>query len=196
MSLSHKLVLASTSRYRRGLMERLGVPFEAVAPGVDETNPGLEPDALAVFLAEQKARAVPPQPATLVIGSDQVVDLDGEVLGKPGTAEAAVAQLQRLAGRAHRLVTAVAVVDEAGRCETAVDVHTLTMRELSLDALRRYVAHDQPLDCCGSYMLEGRGVALFDTVEADAVTADDTAIIGLPMMKLLAVLRRFGVDII
>ncbi len=191
-----KLILASTSRYRHALMARLGVPFEAVGSGVDETNPGLGPDALALYLAEAKARAVPAEPAALVIGSDQVVDLDGDVLGKPGSVEAAVDQLARLSGRSHRLITAVAVVDSERRCETAVDVHTLTMRQLPRETLRRYVEHDMPLDCCGAYRLEGRGIALFETIEADPVTADDTAIIGLPLMKLLAVLRRFGFDLL
>ena len=188
------LVLASTSPYRRVLLDRLGVPFSTIAPGVDETNPGLAPHELAIDLAEKKARAVPCAPGTLVIGSDQVVDLDGEVLGKPGTAEKAVAQLKRLQGRSHRLITAVAVCDSSGRCVVDVDVHVLTMRKLSEPMLRRYVAHDHPLDCCGAYMLDRRGIALFECIEADPETADDTAIIGLPMMKLLAILRRFGWD--
>jgi len=194
-----RLVLASTSRYRKGLMERLGIPFDTIGSGVDETNPGLDPDALALHLAIEKARAVAQSeatPGTLVVGSDQVVDLDGDVLGKPGTVDRAAAQLERLAGRSHRLVTALAVVDHEGRCETAVDVHVLTMRDLSPATLRRYVETDQPLDCCGAYMLDRRGIALFERIEADPETADDTAIIGLPMMKLLAVLRRFGVDVL
>jgi len=189
-----RLVLASTSRYRRALLERLGVAFDAIAPYCDETaHPHLAPDALALTLAREKATSVPVADA-LVIGSDQVVDLDGEVLGKPHTAEAAVAQLARLQGRAHRLVTAVAVHEVGGRTLEAVDVHTMHMRPLDDVALRAYVAHDQPLDCAGSYRLEARGVALFARVEADPETADDSAIVGLPIMKLLRLLRELGVD--
>lgn len=191
-----RLVLASTSRYRRALLERLGVPFTARAPDCDETRyPEKAPQDLAATLAREKATSLLDEPAgTLVIGSDQVVDLDGEVLGKPHTAEAAVAQLARLQGRAHRLVTAVAVHEVGGRTLEAVDVHTMHMRPLDDVALRAYVAHDQPLDCAGSYRLEARGVALFARVEADPETADDSAIVGLPIMKLLRLLRELGVD--
>lgn len=192
-----RLVLASTSRYRRQLLGRLGVPFEAVAPACHEENPdGLPPLELARELSIRKARAVSIS-SGLVIGSDQVVDLDGEVLGKPGTAERAVDQLCRLAGREHRLITGVAVRDAAdGRLEVDVDVHRLTMRALDRATLAAYVAHDQPLDCAGSYLLERRGIALFERIEADPDTADDTAIIGLPLQKLCRLLRRFGYDVL
>lgn len=189
-----RLILASTSKYRRGLLERLGLDFDCVAPGVDETNPGLDPAALAVHLAVEKARAVPCPSGHLVIGSDQVVDLDGEILGKPGTREAAISQLERLQGRAHRLITGVAVVDATGQCISASDVHTLTMRPLSRVQLAGYVDHDEPLDCCGAYMVDRRGIALFEHIQADPEVADDTAIVGLPMMKLLRLLRQFGYD--
>ncbi len=190
-----RLVLASTSPYRRQLLERLGLPFEVRSPGVDEAaHRDLAPDAQATRLAELKAQAVA-APGALVIGSDQLVDLDGEVLGKPGSAEAAVAQLRRMAGRTHRLVTAVAVHDvDAGRTRTALDVHRLTMLPLPDALLERYVALDAPLDCAGAYRLEGRGLALFSRIEADPDTADDTAIIGLPLMKLIGLLRAFGVE--
>jgi septum formation protein len=192
-----RIVLASTSRYRRQLLERLDVPFDVAAPDCDETNgDGLAPRPLAQRLARLKALSVA-APDAFTIGSDQVLDLDGEVLGKPGTVAAAVAQLSRLAGRAHRLITAVAVVDgRTGAVAEAVDVHRLTMRPLDGAAIARYVAHDQPLDCAGSYALERRGVALFERIEADPETADDTAIVGLPLMKTLALLRGFGFDIL
>ena len=171
------------------------MPFQSVAPDCDESNPdSMAPLQLVRHLALAKARSVH-APGALIIGSDQVVDLDGEVLGKPGTATRAVAQLERLAGRTHRLITAVAVVEaDTGRAEVDVDVHELTMRSLDRETLVRYVAHDAPLGCAGSYMLERRGVALFDRIDADPDTADDTAIIGLPLMKLLRMLRRFGLD--
>jgi septum formation protein len=188
-----KLILASTSRYRKMLLARLGVPFEARAPGVDETSiQAPTPLELARRLAIAKAEAVR-EPVALVIGSDQVVDLDGEVLGKPFTAPAAVAQLERLAGRSHRLITAVAVHQvESGRTELAIDIHTLTMRRLDRRLCEAYVAHDAPLECAGSYRLESRGIALFDRIEADPETADSSAVVGLPLMKLCGLLRRFG----
>jgi septum formation protein len=190
-----RLVLASTSPYRRALLERVGLAFDVVSPGVDEEAlRHLAPEAMVRALAARKAEAVAADDA-LVIGSDQALDLDGEILGKPGTVERACAQLARLAGRTHRLLTAVAVRDTAtGRVEVALDTHRMTMRPLSEAQIARYVELDQPLGCAGSYMLERAGVALFERVDADPETADDTAIVGLPMMKLLALLRRFGVD--
>lgn len=190
-----RLILASTSPYRRALLERLGLAFDVVSPGVDEDAlRHLPPEVMVQALATRKAEAVAADDA-LVIGSDQALDLDGEVFGKPGTAERARAQLARLAGRTHRLLTAVAVRDTAsGRVEVALDTHRMTMRALSEAQIARYVELDQPLGCAGSYMLERTGAALFARVEADPETADDTAIVGLPMMKLLMLLRRFGVD--
>lgn len=195
---TRKLILASTSRYRRQLLERLGVPFEVRAPDVDEDAwRHLPPVEMARRLAELKARAAAAAGA-LVIGSDQVVDLDGAILTKPGTVEAAIAQLERLRGRAHRLITAVTVYDpDADRVEAEVDVHTLTMRaDLPRELLERYVAHDQPLDCAGSYRLEGRGIALFARIEADPELADDSAIVGLPLAMLCRALRRHGVEVL
>ncbi|PIE17729.1 MAG: septum formation protein Maf [Proteobacteria bacterium] len=194
-----RLVLASTSRYRRALLERLGVPFTAAAPRCDEgAYPGLAPDDLALTLARDKAESLAAAyPGALIIGSDQVVDLGGRILGKPGTAARAREQLAAMAGRSHRLVTAVAVHDaRGGHTTTAVDVHLMTMRPLDQAAIAAYVAHDRPLDCAGSYLLELRGIALFDRIEADPETADDTAIIGLPLMKTLRLLRERGYDVL
>lgn len=205
-----RLVLASTSRYRKALLQRvlepLGMSPDAVSPEVDEelsdAEAALPMAARATVLAVRKARAVAHRggfEGVLVIGSDQIcVDPDGEVLHKPKTEERAVAQLARLSGRTHALVTAVAVMrvrDGREELATAVDVHRLTMRPLGLDALTRYVTCDQPLDCAGSYRLESLGLALFDKIEADPDTADESAIVGLPLMKTLALLReRFGWD--
>lgn len=189
-----ELILASTSPYRQALLERLGVPFTAMPPDCVENtikHAGLTPLEVARELARQKAASISAlHPRAAVIGSDQVLDLDGELLGKAGSAEAAVRQLQRLAGRTHRLITAVAVTSPAGR-ETWENVSQLTMRPLAEDALRRYVAADCPWDCAGSYKLECRGIALFAQIETD----DQTAIIGLPLLRLTDVLGRLGFPI-
>jgi septum formation protein len=143
---------------------------------------------LARLLATEKVNSLISQhPLDTIIGGDQVVDLDGMILGKPTTVHAAIDQLIELSGRSHRLATAVAVWDE-GRLNTHVDITTLTMRTLELSAIRRYVEADQPLDCAGSYKLESRGIALFERIE----TADYTAIIGLPLMALTSMLRGVG----
>lgn len=189
---SPKLVLASTSVYRRALLERLGVAFTAVAPSCDEEalkDPALSPAALAAHLAREKARSVAASwPEAFVLGSDQLVEVDGEILGKPGTAEAALGQLMRLSGRAHRLVTAFALVRSDGWLSEHLDVHTLHMRALSRTELERYVASDRPLDCAGSYKIEAAGIALFERIEG----ADFTAITGLPLMALTSLLRELG----
>lgn len=184
-----RLVLASTSPYRRALLERLGLPFECVAPGVDEDAYSAgSPDELALTLARAKAAAVSAMcPGAVVIGGDQVVVRDGDVLGKPGSAEAAVAQLRRLAGRAHELISAVAVVG-AGRWWSHVDVTRLTMRPLDDGEIRRYVERERPYDCAGAYKIESLGVSLFDAVEG----SDPTAIVGMPLMALARGLREFG----
>lgn len=194
---THNLVLASTSPYRRALLEGLGVPFEVVDPAVDEEAVrNLAPEDMVRALAVAKAEAVG-RPGALVIGSDQCVDLDGTILGKPGSIEAAIAQLTLLSGRTHRLITAVAVHDPAlGRTEVDVDIHRLTMRTLESAQLATYVARDQPLACAGSYRLEACGLALFDSIEADPTLADATAIVGLPVLRTLRLLRGFGYDVL
>lgn len=207
-----RLVLASTSRYRQALLQRvlepLGQTFDTARPEVDEdlsdAEQALPVAERATILAVRKARAVAHREGyqgALVIGSDQIcVDPDGVVLHKPQTEARALAQLARLSGRTHALVTAVAVLrveatDRGETLATAVDVHRLTMRPLGPDALARYVACDRPLDCAGSYRLESLGLALFDKIEADPETADESAIVGLPLMKTLRLLReRFGWD--
>ncbi|MGC6488618.1 MAG: Maf family protein [Planctomycetota bacterium] len=185
------LVLASTSRYRRALLERLQLPFEAVPPGVDEgavKAQGGDPRALVEELARQKAEAVlARRPDAVVIGSDQAGVLDGRVLDKPGTEANARAQLGALRGRPHELVTAVAVAHPGGLMRFT-DVTTLVMRDLDDDEIARYVAAEQPLDCAGSYKIEGLGIALFERVES----RDHTAIVGLPLIDLVGALRSLG----
>ncbi len=186
------LVLASTSRYRKELLARLQLPFEARAPRYDEPDPGLSPLKTVQIHATSKALSLGGDfPDALIIGSDQLAALDDEILGKPHTEERARAQLARLSGRTHRLMTALAVFEPAsGRLETAVDVHELTMRPLSEENIRRYVERDRPLDCAGSYKLESLGIALFASIEG----SDDTAVMGLPLRLLTGLLLRFGVD--
>jgi len=186
------LVLASTSRYRAELLSRLGVPFSAAAPSCDEESGKqrqLDPRALALLLAEEKARSVAQQhPAAFVLGGDQLVALDGVILGKPHTREGAIAQLQRLRGRSHQLLTASCLVTPDGRLRTHVDKHTLSMRALSDAALGRYVDADQPLDCAGSYKIEARGIALFERIQGE----DFTAITGLPLITVTRWLVESG----
>jgi len=190
------LILASTSRYRRQLLERLGVPFTCTAPRCDEELLKVEygplpPRELAERLAEAKARSVAAEWAqAVVIGSDQLAHLDGDILGKPGSRAAAVDQLRRLSGRTHELITAVVIV-AAGRVLRHTDTCRLTMRTLDDAALTRYVAVDDPVDCAGAYKLEARGIALFDRIDA----ADHSAITGLPLMALTGMLAGLGLVI-
>jgi septum formation protein len=189
------IVLASTSRYRRQLLARLGLPFEIHSPNVDETVlTGEAPAQTATRLAEAKARAVATQfRDALVIGSDQVADADGNALSKPGDHVTAVAQLRALSGRAVVFHTAVAVVDaESGRCDVRlVDVKS-TFRRLDNDAIERYLARERPYDCAGAVKSEGLGIALFDAIESD----DPTALIGLPLIAVTQMLRTHGVDVL
>jgi len=189
------LVLASTSRYRRELLARLGLPFEAVAPACDEEalkDPELGPRELAQLLARAKAISVAPRfPDAYVLGADQLVEIDGEILGKPGSAQTALEQLERLAGKAHRIITAFALIAPDGSCEEHLDVHTLYMRDLSAAELGRYVSADSPIDCAGSYKIESRAMTLFEKIDG----TDFTAIIGLPLIALTDRLRAHGFEV-
>jgi septum formation protein len=186
------LVLASTSVYRRELVGRLGVPCTSVAPSCDEEalkDDRLAPAELALHLAREKARSVAAQwPDAHVLGSDQLVEVEGDILGKPGSAERALEQLTRLSGRAHRLITAYALMCPGGAVVEHVDVHVLHMRSLTRDELARYVSADQPLDCAGSYKIEARGITLVERI----IGADFTAIMGLPLVALTTTLRAQG----
>lgn len=190
-----KLILASTSPYRAALLGRLKLPFEISAPDVAEEAfkaRGLSAGDLVRLLAEHKARSLSARfPDALIIGADQAAEIDGRILGKPGSVEAASAQLELLSGRAHRLWTAVAVLDsESGRQEEALEVVELRLRALAPHEIRRYLDLDQPLDCAGSYRFESLGAALFESVSA----SDPTAIEGLPLIRLSRLLERFGVS--
>lgn len=195
-----RLVLASTSAYRRELLARFRLPFEVVAPGVDEDAAkarGLAPRALAEHLARAKAEAALAaladaggEPA-LVIGSDQVCALDAAIFDKPETRENALRQLAALRGRTHALITAVHLASSDGRAWDHTDVAHLAMRELDDVALARYVDADAPLCCAGSYKLESLGIALFASIDC----ADHTAIVGLPLVALANELARRGFDL-
>jgi len=188
-----RLILASTSRYRRDLLSRLRVPFTVEAPGVDESRrPGEAPAQLAQRLALEKARAVADRhPDALVIGSDQVADLDGEPIGKPGTRERAVAQLRSMSGRSVTFHTAVAVLRlDAGYQAQALVPVVVRVRQLDEAEIARYLDAEQPYDCAGSAKAETLGIALLDAIESD----DPTALVGLPLIRTAAMLRAGGLD--
>jgi septum formation protein len=189
------LVLGSTSPYRRELLSRLQLPFETAVPEVDETPGANEPPLeLARRLALAKARAVAAQfPDAVVIGSDQVADLGGQPLGKPGTHERAVAQLRLMRGQTVVFHTAVAVVCAATRFEQLeVAPVRVTFRDLSDDEIEAYLQAERPYDCAGSARSEGLGVALLDTIESD----DPTALVGLPLIRTCRMIRAAGVKVL
>lgn len=188
-----RLILGSTSRYRRELLERLRLPFDCVSPQVDETPlPGEAPAALALRLALAKARAVSQlHPQAVVIGSDQVADVNGKPVGKPGTHERAVAQLRRMSGQTIVFQTAVAVV----RGDTGFEAAELAsvqvrFRPLGDAEIEHYLRLEQPYDCAGSAKCETLGIALLSAIESD----DPTALIGLPLIRTCALLRSAGLD--
>jgi len=187
------LILGSTSRYRRELLERLRLPFTVHAPDVDETPlAGEAPAALAERLALAKARAVSAaHPDTVVIGSDQVADLDGSPIGKPGTHERAVEQLRSMRGRSVVFQTAVAVVRAStGYVGTALAPVTVRFRDLSDAEIEHYLRTEQPYDCAGSAKCETLGIALLEAIDSD----DPTALVGLPLIRTCALLRAAGID--
>jgi septum formation protein len=189
------IVLASTSRYRKALLERLGISFDVEFPDCDERKLeaiGGHSGEIALRLAHAKAASVRARRrGDLVIGSDQFVVCDGEILHKPVTPERACQQLQHLSGRTHELVTGVVILGPSGFDSAHVDVHRLRMRALEPDAIARYVECDQPLDCCGSYRVERLGISLFESVEGE----DFTAIEGLPLIAVARMLRKAGLQI-
>ncbi|WP_042426290.1 Maf family nucleotide pyrophosphatase [Comamonas granuli] len=192
--LPRTLVLGSTSRYRRELLARLGLPFTVAAPDVDETPlPAEAPRALALRLALAKARAVAAQhPEAVVIGSDQVADLHGQSLGKPGTHERATAQLQQMSGQTVVFQTAVAVVCAATGFEQ-VDLAAVEVRFRTLGGaeIERYLRAEQPYDCAGSAKSEGLGISLLDAILSD----DPTALVGLPLIRTCSMLRAAGLSL-
>ncbi len=189
------LILASTSRYRRELLTRLRLPFVVQAPEVDEIPlPGEEPRAMAERLALEKANAVARQfPEAVVIGSDQVADLAGEPLGKPGDHARATEQLRRMRGRTLVFQTAVAVVCAATGFEQRETASVrVTFRSLSDESIETYLRAEQPYDCAGSAKSEGLGIALLEAIDND----DPTALIGLPLIRTAHMLRAAGLELL
>ena len=188
-----RLILGSTSPYRRELLQRLQLDFEVDAPRVEESpRPGEPPAELACRLALEKAQEVAARhPGAVVIGADQVADLDGVALGKPGTHAAAVAQLQTLRGRSVLFHSAVAVVrTEAGLAQTLCATVRVRFRRLSDAQIERYLRIDQPYDCAGSAKCETLGIALLEAIDSD----DPTALVGLPLIRTCTLLRTAGID--
>jgi septum formation protein len=193
--LSRPLVLGSTSPYRRELLSRLRLAFQVAAPHVDETaRPGEAPRELAVRLALAKARAVAARhPGAVVIGSDQVADLDGEPLGKPGDHANAVAQLRRMRGRTVVFQTAVSVVClDSGFEQSDLAPVKVTFRALTDDEIEAYLLAERPYDCAGSARSEGLGIAILDAIESD----DPTALVGLPLIRTCRMIRAAGVRVL
>jgi septum formation protein len=189
-----RLVLGSTSAYRRQLLERLGIPFTVAASNVDEEPlPGESAVDLVNRLARAKAEAVARRhPKSLVIGSDQLAVCGRDILGKPGSGERAIAQLKSLSGQRVTFHTAVHVIhSDSASNEGHVDLTTVHFRQLSDEEIKRYVARDKPYDCAGGFKVEALGIALFNRVESQ----DPTALIGLPLIWLAGALRRNGFEL-
>ncbi|MEE4659338.1 MAG: Maf family nucleotide pyrophosphatase [Halieaceae bacterium] len=190
--MTQHLILASTSVYRRQLLERLRLPFTCVAPEVIETPlPDEAPDRLAQRLAIEKAAAVATgRPDALVIGGDQVCVRDGTMVGKPGSRAAAAEQLSASSGKRLVFFTGLCLMSSDGDMQTAVVASTVTMRALSDSEIARYIELDRPVDCAGSFKWESLGVALFERLES----TDPTALQGLPLITLCDMLRHAGLD--
>ena len=188
-----RLVLASSSRYRRELFERLGLPFAVDSPEIDESpTPGELARDLVIRLSIAKARAVAPRwPNAVVIGSDQAAVFNERILGKPGSVEVAVRQLLEFSGNRVQFLTGVAVLNTAhDRVRSAIDITTARFRPASEAEIRQYVVSDEPIDCAGGIRFEGIGPLLLEAVD----TVDPSAAIGLPLIKLGELLRAEGIN--
>lgn len=189
----HKLILASSSIYRKELLGRLGVPFESISPQVDETPlPDEQPEQLALRLAQAKALALAKEhPNAYVIGSDQVLDLHGAALGKPHDHERALAQLMLLQGESVRFHTAVCISFQ-NQVKLANVITAVTFKKLKESDLENYLLKDQPYDCAGSAKSEALGIALLERVTSD----DPTALVGLPLITVATFLQELGLNVL
>ncbi len=190
-SLPERLILASTSKYREMLLQRLDLAFDCISPGTDETAlEGESPNVLVSRLASQKARAVASKfPTAAVIGSDQVAVLNGEILGKPGNHQAAIEQLRSCSGQTVEFLTAVSVQHVTNAFnESYTDVTRVCFRSLMETEIESYLRREKPYDCAGSFKSESLGVTLFENI----TSTDPTALIGLPLIRTAAMLRRVG----
>jgi len=189
------IVLASSSPFRRSLLERLGLPFTAAAPDLDETpGPHEAAEALVMRLAEAKARRVArDHPEALVIGSDQAACIDDAVLGKPGGRKGAIEQLSRASGRLVTFFTGLCLLNaRTGTAHTLCEPYRVHFRALSSERIAGYVDRERPFDCAGSFKSEGLGIALFERLEGD----DPSALVGLPLIRLVRMLEEEGVDVL
>lgn len=190
------LVLASTSPYRMQLMRQLGLPFQVAAPHYEESIvQDIAPELLVKHLAAGKAKSLAESyPDALIIGADQVfVDASGQILGKPGDFETAVRQLRAMAGRNHTFYTGLSLYDStSGESMTDFATYRVQLRHLSEDEIRNYLRRENPLDCAGSFKIEGLGIALMQRLEGE----DYTALIGLPLIKLVDFLTHFGIGVL
>jgi septum formation protein len=189
-----KLILASSSPYRRLLLERLGIAFETASPDIDEDPlPGESPEAMALRLAEAKARRIAAERTdALIIGSDQIAVLDGRILGKPGGRAAAVEQLLASSGRTLPFLTAICVLNAAsGRVQLDMVPTQVTFRRLGRAAIEGYVSRDRPYACAGALQVERLGIALLERIDSE----DPTALIGLPLIRLARMLEAEGIEL-
>lgn len=190
-----QLVLASSSPYRRTLLERLGLVFVVDVPGIDEAPlPPESPHELVARLSLEKARAVAARhPDALIIGSDQVALFGSTILTKPGSPERAIEQLNLMRGGTAVFLTGICVLNtRSGGHRAAIERYAVTFRRLSDAAITRYVERDRPLDCAGGFRAEGLGIALFERMEGD----DPTSLVGLPLIRLVTMLAAEGVDVL
>jgi septum formation protein len=191
-----QLILASTSPYRLQLMRQLQLPFITAAPPFKETiDPAIAPELLVRHLSLGKAQSLAERyPKALIVGSDQVfVDQRGRAVGKPGTEEAAVAQLKQMVGRTHIFYTGIALYDSStGTHLTDYSSFTVTLRELNDKQIVDYVKREKPYECAGAFKVEGLGIALMEKMDGD----DYNALIGLPLIKLVTLLKQFGVEVL
>jgi MAF protein len=189
------LILASSSPFRRELLSRLGVEFSSVSPDVDETvMPDEPPETLVIRLAERKAREVAKDHrGALVIGSDQVAVVDGAIMGKPGDHQQAVAQLSRLSGKRVSFLTGLCLLNsETGHLQVCCEPFHVIFRVLQPKEIDNYLLKEQPYNCAGSFKSEGLGISLFERLEGE----DPNALIGLPLIRLIAMLRNEGLDVL
>jgi len=190
-----QLVLASTSPFRKALLERLGLPFVTARPETDETRqPGESASELVRRLSEDKARAVAAAfPQALIIGSDQVAVLEGQILGKPGTHERAVEQLTAASGKEVQFLTGLCLLNaQTGQARVEVVPFSVRFRELTTPQIDAYLRREKPYNCAGSFKSEGLGIALFEAMKGD----DPNALIGLPLIRLVAMLDKEGLDVL
>ena len=191
--MTRHIVLASTSKWRRGLLERLGLAFTQCSPLFEEgPRPDLTPIQVARVFAVGKAESLLAQcPGSLIIGSDQVLDLDGERLDKPESMDACRHRLRQLSGHWHALHTGVAIIDStSGAVYSGGVTVRLKMRQLSDEMVECYLERDNPVGAAGAYLLEGAGIALFDAIEG----SDESAVVGLPLLLVCELLRSHGVE--